>query len=38
MTELKQKIKPKKTEPVLSNPDVKKHAEKLNLKFLFCHH
>ena len=27
---LKQKIKPKQTKPVLSDPDVKKHPEELH--------
>ena len=34
-TELKQKIKPKQTERVMSDPDVKKHLEKLHQKFVF---
>ena len=34
-TELKQKIKPKQTERVMSDSDVKKHLEKLHQKFFF---
>ena len=34
ITELKQKIKPKETKPELSDPDVKKHLDKLHRKFV----
>ena len=34
ITELKQKIKPKETKPELSDPDVKKHLDKLPRKFV----
>ena len=34
ITELKQKIKPKQTKPVLSDPDVKKQQEELHRKFV----
>ena len=33
-TELRQKIKPKQTELVLSDPDVKKHLEGLHVQFV----
>ena len=34
ITELKQKMKPKQTKPVLSDPDLKKHLEVLHRKFV----
>ena len=33
---LNHKIKPKQTKPVLSEPDVKKHLEKLHRKFVIA--
>ena len=34
ITEIQQKIKPKQTKPVLSDPDAKKHLEELHRKFV----